>query len=475
MQWNACIEKYKESDETDADLKQKLEKMQEQLQPVPLNELCHKSPERYRQLMQLKDAVTDEVITDVWSNPHSELIEHIDTLCQFAINNDDALNNIINQPGGILEILRTLAHCEAFVHTSVADKALLLVTTLGCLEFENFRTILKVFFGLNDVQILAILFGHKNNGGLLRIVQTETVLLGIVEPVYCTGHLKYADRTSQNDLLLYFYPYIPQDCDWTHTHKLYHAYMQLINGKDGFDEETMQLTKLCAVIHSNSSDSEYPYSSISHFPENYLLYIIESSNLNIPDDKQSMLLQVIAISGIPMHLSDLMNTGHTIGLSELEVMHVIIQHLDDLMICQDGESIRIKRVSEYKQCQYFDREWSDAEECTAGRRLLSTTNSTKIQNSMQAFREHYDSHLFHNLAEKVHTFLILHDAEIKLKDLMKVCLQLGLTASPKSVSRVLKAYNNKFFSCESIGKRGVWCCRETAIRLGYNVDSNKDP
>ena len=94
---------------------------------------------------------------------------------------------------------------------------------------------------------------------------------------------------------------------------------------------------------------------------------------------------------------------------------------------------------------------------------------------MQACREHYDSHLFHNLAEKVHTFLILHDAEIKLKDLMKVCLQLGLTASPKSVSRVLKAYNNKFFSCESIGKRGVWCCRETAIRLGYNVDSNKDP
>ena len=497
-QWNAC--QSEESDKTDSEQQQKLDSLREQFLSIPLNELYYKCPEKYAQLMVLKEAVTDEVIEDVWTNPHNELIENIDTMYQLINQNAQTFAqnpiDIIDKPNGIFAILRSLAHCDAFIHASVADKALLLVLQFGYLEFEAFRTILKVFFGLNDIQLLGILWGNKNNGGLLRIVNAKDSLFGIVEPVYSTGYMKYGDRTGYDDFLLYFYPYIPQDCNWGHTHGFYHNYLRLIDGKSTLNTpEISFLTGYMIFISSTLADNELTNNIIkttlynidltsysvdltsTEFVDHIFKFLqanefesLKANTNNIPANKQTALMQAIEISGVPITIEELMTIGQSLDLSEAEVMSVIIQHIGDLMICQDGEAVRLKRVSEYNQSKFIDREWMEkdaTEERYSRRRRL---NNNRIQDAMQSFREQYEGHTFMNLAEKVYAFLKLYDAEIRLADLMKACLQLGFTDSAKSISRVLKSYPYKFFSCESVGKRGIWCCRETAIRQGYNVD-----
>ena len=479
-QWNAC--QSEESDKTDSEQQQKLDSLREQFLSIPLNELYYKCPEKYAQLMVLKEAVTDEVIEDVWTNPHNELIENIDTMYQLINQNAQTLNqiDIVDNPNGIFAILRSLAHCDAFIHASVADKALLLVLQFGYLEFETFRTILNVFFGLNDIQLLGILWGNKNNGGLLRIVNAKDSLFGIVEPVYSTGYMKYGDRTGYDDFLLYFYPYIPQDCNWGHTHGFYHNYLRLIDGKSTLNTPeisflTGYIIRINTILVYNELNSKII--NILHNVDltstefvNYISEFLKANTNNIPANKQTALMQAIEISGVPITIEELMTIGQSLDLSESEVMSVIIQHIGDLMICQDGEAVRLKRVSEYNQSKFIDREWMEkdaTEERYSRRRRL---NNNRIQDAMQSFREQYEGHTFMNLAEKVYAFLKLYDAEIRLADLMKACLQLGFTDSAKSISRVLKSYPYKFFSCESVGKRGIWCCRETAIRQGYNVD-----
>ena len=67
---------------------------------------------------------------------------------------------------------------------------------------------------------------------------------------------------------------------------------------------------------------------------------------------------------------------------------------------------------------------------------------------------HPNKESFKNLAEMVHAFLILWGEEIQLKDLQNAALRLGLTKASKSISRVLKSYDDKFYSCEKYPECG---------------------
>ncbi len=473
-----CIKQHQDNDEPKPELVQKVATLRKQLKNVPLKEMAHTCPEQYRILMILKESVSEDVITDVWTQPYSELIEHIDELCRSIMKQDQSLSDVVYKRDGIFDILRIHSHCDAFIKASVADKALLIVSSWGRVSFESLRLILQVFFGLNDTQILAILLGRESTGGLLRISQDENELFDILEPVHSSCPKAYSCRSSHDDLLMLFYPYLPVNGSWTQTHPLYHAYRAIISG-DSTEAafNTIQWTKWLALFDIDTNENSQSNITllwskvlISLGPEYINLLSTSILHTDVRPDLESAIMQRIAHNGVPIRLEDLCEAGVQLSAKESDVMNILWSHLYELVICRAGESVRIRRVSEFYEGIYFDVTSYATAPQTESRVTADDEVQDKLETAMHLFEEQYIHREYNNLAEKVYAFMKLWDDEIQLKDLQTAGLKLGFTESPKSISRVLRSYKDKFYSCEPIGKRGVWCTRETAIRLGYDVE-----
>ena len=471
----------REDEESSGNSMMDVDTLRKQLRNISLFELQKCNPQNAALMILLRNSVTQEVIEDVWNNPYNDLIVHIDELCQSVISSDEALGGNICEAGGVWETLRMMSHCDAFVHASVADKAFLLVSAWGWVSFEKFRMILQVFFGLNDIQILAVLFGREHKGGSLRIGRLDGELFDILEPVYASMHKGYGERSAHDDLLMLFYPYLPADDSWEKTHLLYSAFCKNLKG-ESFNEATMLLARIISaynsedVNESESAENVYLLRKLITMDQEYIVSMVQILTSKPKRRGQGdirldeAIMQKIVLSGAPIALEDLMETGRNSDADEAKVMTILIRHLDELVICGEGEFVRLMRVSEFKKGIQIDLSYrceaaSDESHLSAeeqkNERLEAVIASYKII--------HPDKDSFKNLAEMVHAFLILWGEEIQLKDLQDAALKLGMTKSRKSISRVLKDYDAKFYSCENSGKRGFWCCREVAIKLGYPV------
>ncbi|MBO4350017.1 MAG: hypothetical protein J6A01_03600 [Proteobacteria bacterium] len=481
-----CLEAQSNADEKQADTV-KIEVLRKQLQNITLTELKRRNPDHAKQMMCLKDAVTDEIIDDVWTNPYSKLVQSLDELCQMLVQMDHTLDDDIHKQWGIWETLIMMSHCNAFLTASVADKAFMLVSQWGCISFDQFRMILQVFFGLNDIQILAILVGSKARGGLLRICRIHEEPFDMIEPVYCSAHKDYASRSSHDELLMLFYPYLTDDC-WEQQHPLYQAFLSCTENKEKEHiSHAAMLARLITIVDAENinQENEDPhlfmikrimierlFSDPEQLSERIQMIVQKASQDELPnrppDELAHAIMNSIASSGVPIRLEDLFACGKDLGATDSEVMQILLHHLYELVICHEGESVRIRRVSEYLSGLQIDPSYQDEPDDQIDREeSLEQPPEQRFQKVMDEFYEKYNDHPFNNLSEKVHTLLTIWDDEIRLKDLETICMSLGFTESRKSISRVLKDYPDKFYSCENISKRGFWCCRETAIRLGY--------
>ena len=363
---------------------------------VSLDDMAKRLPESYTMIMALKDSVTCEVIHEVWTHPHNEIIQNFsllrEQLCQH--NYDKAL---VERRGGVFDTIRCLSSCKAFMQASVAEKAALLVMKWGKLAFDPFRLMMQVFFGLTDVQLLAILMGNTDNAGLLRlylekgaeeaedgnrVVEKGDFVL-MVEPVYGSGHGEYGDRNAFDTLLEAFYPYIPQSASWDEQHWLYHVYIQLIKSQN-IKENT--LLKLDPMWLLPPELYEIPYAE--YFPKRLITtnpHTLDISELgcmltSFPVPLQRWFLSLLnrsmryfeLVQGCPNHKrvqsfvsQQLLQCGNGILLDELfklgkleeytadEIMQYIMNDLENIMICGDGSKIRQKLPIEYKEGQYF--------------------------------------------------------------------------------------------------------------------------
>ena len=455
--------------------------LRKQLWNISLSELQKCNPQNAALMILLRDSVTSEVIEDVWNNPYNDLIGHMDELCQSFDQSDKSSCNSIFDARGVWDMVRMMSHCDAFVHASVADKAFLLVSAWGWVSFEKFRMILQVFFGLNDIQILAILFGRKDKGGCLRIRHSDDERFDILEPVYSSMHKAYGERSAHDDLLMLFYPYMPADDCWEKTHILYSTFCKSLKG-----EPASEAIKVWANIIPlfNAEDMNQFESRKKMYLLRKLItmdqeYIVRMAQILIAKPKRRCLgdtrldeaiMQKIVLSGVPIALEDLMDAGRNSDADEVKVMSILIHHLDELVICGEGESVRLMRVSEFKKGIQIDLSYRSEAALDESHLSAEDQKNARLEATIESYKKmHPNKESFKNLAEMVHAFLILWGEEIQLKDLQDAALRLGLTKSPKSISRVLKDYEKKFYSCENSGKRGFWCCHEVAIKLGYPV------
>lgn len=467
------LDEHENDEETPDDMNDKLDNCRKQLQNITLSELrcCH--PKRAEQMEKLREAVTPEIIEDVWCQPHNEIILHIDELYYALCPNDCNGNSTISETSGVWETLRMMSHCEAFVHASVADKAFLLISNWGGISFEKLRTILQIFLGLNDIQILAIFIGRENKGGLLRISQAESSPFEILEPIYYSGHKDYGTRSTHDDLLMLFYPYIPDDGSWNSRHHAYQALCSFLEHRcQGITQDIAVYATTIGLLNKDmemQSDAyQYMFNQVATYDREFLHSLSETMKPATDSMLESILLQSIAFSGIPLSLDDLFMVGKRHGARESEVLSVLLEHFEEIVVCDEGESVRLRRVSEYLAGTQIDLSYrSESSDHFNAKDIRQAED--RLNKVIQEYQRKFSSHTFHNLGEKVHAFLKLWNDEIQLKELKEVALKLELTTSPESVSRVLKSYPDMFYSCENIGKRGFWCCRETAIRLGYTV------
>lgn len=278
---------------------------------VSLDDMAKRLPESYTMIMALKDSVTCEVIHEVWTHPHNEIIQNFsllrEQLCQH--NYDKAR---VERRGGVFDTIRCLSSCKAFMQASVAEKAALLVMKWGKLAFDPFRLMMQVFFGLTDVQLLAILMGNTDNAGLLRlylekgaeeaedgnrVVEKGDFVL-MVEPVYGSGHGEYGDRNAFDTLLEAFYPYIPQSASWDEQHWLYHVYIQLIQSQN-IEENT--LLKLDPIWLLPPELYEIPYAE--YFPKRPLpinpYHTLDISETVCDADSDCEYFRILSSSNIP--------------------------------------------------------------------------------------------------------------------------------------------------------------------------------
>ncbi len=467
------LEEHENDEEMPDDIKDKLDNCRKQLQNITLDELRRCLPERAEQMEKLREAVTTEIIEDVWCQPYNEIILHIDELCDALIQNNCDIYSAIPEASGVWETLRMMSRCEAFIHASVADKAFLLISNWGGITFEKLRMILQIFFGLNDIQILAIFIGRENTGGLLRISQDENSPFEIIEPIYYSVHNDYGARSAHDDMLMLFYPYIPDDGSWKSTHRAYQALCAFVRNR--FQEISPEIAVFVGMISLLTKDMNVQndakpliLNQLAAYDEDFLCCLTEIFEPATNSVLESTLLQCIARSGIPLSLEDLFAAGKKIGAKASKVMNVLLKNFEEIVVCDEGESLRLRRVSEYLKKTQIDLSYLSESSDHFDTKPMHQTQD-RLKKVMQEYQRKFSSQSFHNLAEKVHAFLKLWNDEIQLKDLKDVILKLELTTSPESVSRVLKSYPDMFYSCENIGKRGFWCCRETAIRLGYTV------
>ena len=458
------LEEYENDEAMPDDIKDKLDNCRKQLQNITLDELRQCLPERAEQMEKLREAVTPEVIEDVWSQPYNEIILHIDELYDTLIQSEYPLCNTYQETSGVWETLRMMSHCEAFIHASVADKAFLLISNWGGISFEKLRTILQIFFGLNDVQILAIFIGRENTGGLLRISQDESSPFDILEPIYYSVHDDYGARSAHDDMLMLFYPYIPDDGSWKSTHRTYQVLCTFLGNR--CQEITPEIAVYVGMISLLTKDmnvqnemKQLILNQIAAYDEEFLPSLSEIFKPATDSVLAGSLLQYIAYSGIPLSLEDLFVAGQKYGAEAPEVMNVLWENFEEIVVCDEGKSVRLRRVSEYLEGTQIDLSYrSERSDHFDAKPMRQTEN--RLEKVMQEYQRKFSSQSFHNLAEKVHAFLKLWNDEIQLKELKDVVLKLELTTSPESVSRVLKSYPDMFYSCENIGKRGFWSCRQ---------------
>ena len=478
LELSQCPKDSTDNDETRASVI-KRRTLRKQLRRMTVSELENNYPEQAQLIMHLTNSVTSEIIQDVWTNPHDEIVTSIEALFHAITNQDEGLKTILHQTRGIWETLRMMSRCDAFLKASVADKAFLLVSNWGWISFEKFRIVLQLFFGLNDIQILAILWGQKDRGGELRIIQTENEPFDIVEPVYSSMHKEYATRCAYDDMIMSFKPYIPMDGDWGHTHFMYQTFLSCIqDGCKVISPEIVKWIECLAIFNSDTMEQEFMdvhplfvrrLIALGQDFWPYIVQIMDSKRRHLDSSLENDVMQSIMFSGIPIALEDLFIVGRQHHAEELNVMKILWQHRDEIVICDEGESVRMMRVNEYKEGTHIDLSDRDKNESYTNYTSENEQMSKRLESVIGCYKKKYESYSFNNLAEKVLAFLQLWGDEIQLKLLQEVALKLNLTTSPKSVSRVLRSYPNCFYSCECIGKRGYWCCREVAIRKGFKI------